>query len=96
MKKKRSIPKLTEQEARIVERLREHPQMMERVKSILDLAYDEEGSIKTADEIEELLIEEMRRLGHTTMTQWATQTEERVSSELKQQDAGVLSRKKKR
>jgi len=45
--------------------------------------------------VEELLIEEMRRLGQTTMTQWAAQAEERVSTELKSQDPTVLSRKKK-
>jgi hypothetical protein len=52
--------------------------------------------LKTADEVEELLIQEMRRLGNTTMNQWAVGAEERVSRELKGQDTTVLSRKKKR
>jgi hypothetical protein len=38
----------------------------------------------------------MRRLGHLTLSQWAIQAEERVSSELKSQDPTVRSRKKKR
>ena len=95
-KKKRKIPELNEQEVRVVERLRKHPEMMERVQSILELAYDEEGPLKTADEVEELLIEEIRRLGNTTMNQWANHAEERVSTELKQEDSTVRSRKKKR
>lgn len=95
-KKKRRIPELNEQEVRVVERLRKHPEMMERVQSILELAYDEAGPLKTADEVEELLIQEIRRLGHTTMNQWANQAEERVSTELKQEDSTVRSRKKKR
>jgi hypothetical protein len=51
--------------------------------------------LKTADEVEELLIQEMRRLGHLTLGQWAIQAEERVSTELKSQDPTVRSRKKK-
>ena len=39
-----------------------------------------------ADEVEELLIEQMRQLGNETMCQWASQAEERVSRELKEQD----------
>ena len=52
--------------------------------------------MKTADEVEELVIEEMRRLGNVTLSQWAIQAEERVSTELKGQDATVRSRKKRR
>jgi hypothetical protein len=78
-----------------VEQLREHPEMMARVQSILELAYDESGPLKTADQVEELLIGEIRRLGNVTMSHWATQAEERVSTELRSQDPTVLSRKKK-
>ena len=95
-KQRRSNSELTEQESRVVERLRKHPEMMTRVESILELAYDEEGPIKTADEVEELLVQEIRRLGNTTMNQWASHAEERVSAELKREDPTVRSRKKKR
>ena len=50
----------------------------------------------TADEVEGLLIQELRRLGNTSMRQWATGAEARVSDELKGQDDTVRSRKKKR
>ena len=97
MKKKRRLAgELTAQEIRLLERFRQRPEMMERIQSILEIAYDEAGPLKTADEIEELLVEEIRRLGNETMSQWAVQAEERVSRELKQQDPTVLSRKKKR
>jgi transposase len=97
MKSKNVSPKLVSQsEAQFLERLRQHPEMMERVQSILDIAYNTEGPLKSADQIEELLIQEMRRLGNTSMHQWATQAEQRVSRELKAQDGTVRSRKKKR
>jgi uncharacterized protein with PhoU and TrkA domain len=87
---------LSQQEARLIEQLRQRPEMMERLRSILEIASSMEGPLKTADEVEELLIQEMRRLGNATMNQWAVGAEERISRELKSQDATVLSRKKKR
>ena len=95
-KKKTEANEFTQQETRLIEQLREHPAMMVRVQSILEIARNAEGPLKTADEVEELLIEEMRRLGNVTLGQWAIQAEERVSTELQGQDPTVRSRKKKR
>src|SRR5262245_61396241 len=86
--------KITAQEAKLLEELRRRPEMMERVQSILEIATNENGPLKSADEVEAMLIEEMRRLGHSTMTQWATSAEQRVSTELQNEDPTVLSRKK--
>ena len=96
MKQRLSSPQLTPQETRLIQQLRQQPEMSARVQSILDLAHAAEGPLKTADEIEELLIQELRQLGSTTMNQWATQAEERVSAELQAQDATVRGLKKKR
>jgi hypothetical protein len=96
MKKKNIVVLgLTPEENRLIEQLRQHPEIRERVRSILEIAGNQEGPLKTADEVEELLVEEMRRLGNVTMRPWASQAEERVSTELKSQDSSVLSRKKK-
>ena len=82
-------------ETRLIEQLRRHPEIMVRVQSILEIAHHGEGPLKTADEVEDLLVEEMRRLGNVTMVRWATLAEERVSRELRSQDPTVRSRKKK-
>ncbi len=97
MKKKKAFTKtITEQEIQLIEQLRRHPEIKARVQSIMEIARNEEGPLKTADEVEALLIEEMRQLGQVTMTQWATEAEARVATELQRQDPAVLSRKKKR
>ena len=87
---------LTQREAQMVEQLRQHPELMERFESILGLANHGAGPWKTADEVEELLVAEVRRLGHATMNRWAIRAEERVSTELKGEDPTVRRRKKKR
>jgi hypothetical protein len=96
MKQHLSRPKLTAQESQLIEQLRQQPRMLARLQSILDLAHAAHGPLQSADEIEELLIQELRQLGHTTMSQWATQAEERVSAELQAQDVTVRGLKKKR
>jgi|ERR1051326_6727293 hypothetical protein len=97
MTKKKAVPsQLTNQEMQLIEQLRQNPEIMARVQSILDITRNAEGPLKSADEVEGLLIQEMRRLGKTTMNQWAAQAEERVVQELKEQDPTIRSRKKKR
>ena len=89
-------PECSPAEIRFLERLRQHPELRARFQSILELTGNAEGPVKTADAVEELLIEELRQLGHASMNQWATQAEQRVSAELKVRDATVRSRKKRR
>ena len=96
---KKRISKLDELkpgEAWLIEQLREHPEIMERFQSILEITSTGTGPLKTADEVEELLIQEMRKLGNSSMGQWAKGAEERVNQELKQEDPTLRSRKKKR
>src|SRR5436309_3107650 len=85
---------LSPSEVQLLEQLRQQPEMMERLGSILALTRNAEGPLKTADEVEELLIRELRLLGNTSLCQWATQAEARVSDELKGQDPTIRSRKK--
>ena len=63
MKQKKSQAKeFTAAEIQLIEQLREHPEMRVRMQSILEIARNAAGPLKTADEVEELLVEAMRRL----------------------------------
>ena len=97
MKQKPSQPAtLNAAEQQLIEQLRKYPELFERVRSVLEIAASAEGPIRKADEIEALLIEEMRRLGHATMETWAGRAEQTLADELKQKDASASVRKKKR
>ena len=87
MKPHLSRPEFSAQETQLIQQQRPQPEMLTRWQSLLDLA-------STADEIEALLIQELRQLGRTTLHQWATQAEARVSAELQAQDATVRGLKK--
>jgi hypothetical protein len=86
---------LSAQEQQLIERLRRHPELMERFQSILEIGANVDGPIKTADQVEELLVEEMRRLGNTTMKGWAESVEERLSEQLQHREVSARARKKK-
>ena len=83
-------------EARFLERLREHPELKARFQSIRDVAHAVDGPIQTADAVEERVIVELRQLGHETMNQWAARAEQRLAVETKAGDDTVRRRKKKR
>jgi hypothetical protein len=96
MKKKTSQnDEISQEERQIIAALRQRPEMMARMKSIVEIALNP-GELKTADEVEELLIQEMRKLGNTAMRDWASGAQERVTQELRGQEPTLRSRKKKR
>ena len=86
---------LSTAELQLIEQLREHPELMERFQSILEITSSTEGPLKRADEVEGLLIEEMRRLGNTSMGSWAARAERSLTEQLKQKDSSANVRKKK-
>jgi hypothetical protein len=91
---KNEQPKL-ERERALIEQLRKRPQLMERLESIMAMSEADGEKLPTADEVEERLIEEIRRLGSEVMGQWAENAEIRVGQELEQRQPGVGVRKKK-
>lgn len=88
--------KLSAAELKLIEQLRKDPELMERFRSILEITAKAEGPVKQADEIEALVIEEMRRLGSATMESWAGRAERILGEQLQQKDASAVVRKKKR
>jgi len=68
--------------------------LLERFQAILAITTNADGPLKSADEVEELLIEETRRLGNTTMGNWAVRAEQRLAEQLEQKDASAGVRKK--
>jgi hypothetical protein len=93
---KQKPAKVREREERLIEGLREHPELMERFEAILGLAQGGEGPVRRADDVEDMLVEEVRRLGSATMRQWARKAEEKVAGQFKDANATSHCAKKKR
>jgi hypothetical protein len=95
---KRHDPLLTDEQKQFMHDLGECPELFKRFQSILALAKepDKDGRIRSADEVESLLIEEIRKLGKETLEGWAKEVETKVSREQKSVSSGLQQREKKR
>jgi hypothetical protein len=68
---------------------------MERFEAILELTRSDNKEVCTADEIEELLVEEVRRLGNRAMHEWASGAETRIAHDFEQTHPKARPGKKK-
>lgn len=68
---------MTSSPCRVDERLQAHPQLRERFEEILAIVEAEVGTLDRADEAEQRVIEELRRLGQEALQDWATGQVER-------------------
>jgi len=66
----------------ITSKLNAHPQIRERIVSILSVVEADGAGLRRADDAEERLVEEVRRMGQEAMQAWALgqieQTEQEV------------------
>ena len=78
--------------------LADKPELTQRVLTIAKLADEptQTGRIRSADEVESLLIEAVRKLGNQTLASWAQGVDRTLGEELKGQVARTQMREKKR
>lgn len=78
--------------------LSSRPELAERFLGILKLADEptQTGRIRSADEVEEILLEEVRKLGNEALTDWTEGVDTRLGQELKSGPQKVKMREKKR
>ncbi len=89
------ISPLSPDESHFVARLRAHPPLFERFRSVLGLADGCEHSVGTADEVEAQLIELTRQLGRTTLESWVAHAEATVADELRREHPEAQLKKKR-
>jgi len=65
----------------LVERLNKHPEFLDGVERLLDIADNKSGDANYADDAEELIWEELREMGRSSMQDWADRKHERVVAE---------------
>jgi hypothetical protein len=67
----------------ITRKLHAHPQIRERIVSILSVVEADGASVKRADDAEERLVEEVRRMGQEAMQAWALRQIEQTEQEVR-------------
>ena len=91
----KSVQDSSERIERLMEKLENHPEVLERLERILQVVENETGEALRADEAEELLVLEMRQLGQAALQEWAQGKETRLEAEYEGR-RGIVKREKKR
>ena len=73
------------------ERLKAYPSLLEKVKGMLDLI--EKENVESADDFEEALIPEVRKLGKEIVEVWACEEEQTVRGKLEKNGESHHSKK---
>ncbi|GHU09730.1 hypothetical protein FACS1894158_19100 [Betaproteobacteria bacterium] len=82
------------EDGELLERLRAHPEIRNRLEGTLRAVSDEEGELGDADTAEMRLIEEMRQMGRASLSAWAQRKAERETAHW-QERTGVCREGKK-
>jgi hypothetical protein len=62
-------------------RLQRHPELQAKVDALLDIVDNAAGDALKADEAEQLVFEELRRMGQQAIQAWAERKQQRVESD---------------
>lgn len=62
---------LPAEDERLLTRLNQHPQLRARIEHLVDIVEDAGDDLRKADEAEQRVIEEVRRLGQEVLEGWA-------------------------
>ena len=73
---------LSQEDKELLNQLNSRPDLKKRVKSIVSIASDDGEGIVKADEAENRVIEEVRRLGNEVLTEWAETRNEKSEAYL--------------
>lgn len=89
------MPSLSQEDKELLSQLNRQPNLKKRIQSILSIADDNGEGIVKADEVEGRIIEEVRRLGNETLTEWAASRIEKSEAYLPADDNISRSGQKK-
>ncbi len=73
---------LVQEDKDLLNQLNRQPNLKKRIQAILSIANDDGEGIVKADEAESQIIEEVRRLGNETLTEWAVSRIEKAEADL--------------
>jgi len=81
-----------------MEQLKGRPDLLEQFESILGIAAggDKDAPIRTADDVESLVIDATRKLGNSTMQEWAQGAQQRAIASWKKGAPQGAAQKKAR
>jgi hypothetical protein len=79
-----------------ITRLNQHPQLRERMETLLNVVENVAGDYTKADAAEQAVIEELRKLGNEVLQCWADRAVQKATATVRQQQPALQSNGKKK
>ena len=73
------MPAENEDDKKLFARLKKHPKLFARVERLLAVVENAAGDVQKASLAEALVISELRKMGHESLSSWALNQAEKVS-----------------
>ncbi len=86
---------MNEQDIALIERLNQQPQLRERMEVILNIVENMDGDCTRANDAEQYLIDEIRKMGNDALTCWANNAVKTGTKKLQQEMSGLQGKGKK-
>ncbi len=88
--------KLSPKDVILLDRLNKHPELKERVESLLNLTENTQGDVIKVDEAERQTIEVVRQLGNEILHDWANRRIDVSVDQLRKKESGIEGNGKKK
>jgi len=86
---------MNDRKSSLEKRLSAHPELKKRIEKLLEIVEDADDDIVSADRAEEIVINEIQRLGNELMHDWATHKESSKKDTYSKKKTGKRQCKKK-
>lgn len=80
---------MNEQDIALMERLNQHPKLRTRMKELLDVVENAAGDCTKADDAEQFVIDELRKMGNDALSSWAERAAEEACDHLDKEIKGL-------
>jgi len=73
---------MNNQDAELIKRLNQHPKLRTRMNELLDVVENTAGDCTKADDAEQFVINELRKMGNDALSSWAETAAKEAASSL--------------
>ena len=86
---------MNEQDTVLMKRLNQHPALRQRMEALLNIVENTKGDSEKANDAEQYVIDELRKMGNDALSCWADNAVERSVETLHQEVSGLQGKGKK-
>jgi hypothetical protein len=79
-----------------INRLKQHPKLLDRLEALLNVVENVAGDCTKADDAEQYVIEELRKMGNDALHCWADTAVNKAAEQLRQQKSELHGNGKKK